>query len=116
MHSRVFLSRVLNLLLVSSDIDSLLCWYALIREFDGLLLDYSRQRATVETVDKLLNLAKVRVDVYWQIFIELQRISLEILVICFYMQAAQLTEKISRMFNGEHVSILSVLSRYGNSF
>lgn len=32
----------------------------LIREFEGLLLDYSRQRATVETMDKLLNLAKVR--------------------------------------------------------
>ncbi|CAN8287636.1 unnamed protein product [Cochlearia groenlandica] len=45
-------------------------------EFDGLLLDYSRQRATVETMDKLLNLAKV----------------------------AQLTEKISRMYNGEHIN------------
>ncbi|CAG7861680.1 unnamed protein product [Brassica rapa] len=45
-------------------------------EFEGLLLDYSRQRATVETMDKLLNLAK----------------------------AAQLPEKISRMFNGEHIN------------
>ncbi|KAF3566768.1 hypothetical protein DY000_02013201 [Brassica cretica] len=45
-------------------------------EFEGLLLDYSRQRATVETMDKLLNLAK----------------------------AAQLSEKISRMFNGEHIN------------
>nr|BAC11915.1 cytosolic phosphoglucose isomerase [Arabidopsis halleri subsp. gemmifera]BAC77718.1 cytosolic phosphoglucose isomerase [Arabidopsis halleri subsp. gemmifera] len=49
---------------------------SMMMEFDGLLLDYSRQRATVETVDKLLNLAK----------------------------AAQLTEKISRMFNGEHIN------------
>ncbi|CAN7091269.1 unnamed protein product, partial [Brassica rapa subsp. narinosa] len=45
-------------------------------EFEGLLLDYSRQRATVETMDKLLNLAK----------------------------AAHLSEKISRMFNGEHIN------------
>ncbi|CAN7027862.1 unnamed protein product [Brassica oleracea var. botrytis] len=45
-------------------------------EFEGLLLDYSRQRATVETMGKLLNLAK----------------------------AAQLSEKISRMFNGEHIN------------
>nr|BAC77714.1 cytosolic phosphoglucose isomerase [Arabidopsis halleri subsp. gemmifera] len=49
---------------------------SMMMEFDGLLLDYSRQRATLETVDKLLNLAK----------------------------AAQLTEKISRMFNGEHIN------------
>nr|AAC08411.1 cytosolic phosphoglucose isomerase [Leavenworthia crassa] len=45
-------------------------------EFDGLLLDYSRQRATVETMNKLLKLAK----------------------------DAQLPEKISRMFNGEHIN------------
>ncbi|ESQ44810.1 hypothetical protein EUTSA_v10003173mg [Eutrema salsugineum] len=45
-------------------------------EFDGLMLDYSRQRATVETMDKLLSLAK----------------------------AAQLTEKIRRMFKGEHIN------------
>ncbi|KAG7533051.1 Phosphoglucose isomerase (PGI) [Arabidopsis thaliana x Arabidopsis arenosa] len=49
---------------------------SMMMEFDGLLLDYSRQCATVATVDKLLNLAK----------------------------AAQLTEKISRMFNGEHIN------------
>nr|BAB17646.1 cytosolic phosphoglucose isomerase [Arabidopsis thaliana] len=49
---------------------------SMMMEFDGLLLDYSRQRATVETMDKLLNLAK----------------------------ASQLTEKISRMFNGEHIN------------
>nr|BAB17655.1 cytosolic phosphoglucose isomerase [Arabidopsis halleri subsp. gemmifera] len=49
---------------------------SMMMEFDGLLLDYSRQRAPVETMDKLLNLAK----------------------------AAQLTEKISRMFNGEHIN------------
>lgn len=42
----------------------------LIREFDGLLLDYSRQRATVETMDKLLNLAKVRANVLLADFVE----------------------------------------------
>lgn len=59
-------------------------WFVFIREFDRLLLDYSRQRATVETMDKLLNLAKVRADVYWQIFIELQQILLGILSLFLY--------------------------------
>lgn len=31
-------------------------------EFDGLLLDYSRQCATVETLQKLLKLAEVGLD------------------------------------------------------
>nr|GME00555.1 glucose-6-phosphate isomerase, cytosolic [Ipomoea batatas] len=45
-------------------------------EFDGILLDYSRQRATLETMKKLLSLA----------------------------EAAHLKEKIDRMFNGEHIN------------
>ncbi|KAK3038115.1 hypothetical protein RJ639_029569, partial [Escallonia herrerae] len=45
-------------------------------EFDGMLLDFSRQRATVDTLDKLFKLA----------------------------EAAHLREKISRMFNGEHIN------------
>lgn len=45
-------------------------------EFDGILLDYSRQRATLETIDKLFKLA----------------------------EAAHLREKINRMFNGEHIN------------
>ncbi|XP_009364475.2 glucose-6-phosphate isomerase, cytosolic 2B [Pyrus x bretschneideri] len=45
-------------------------------EFDGLLLDYSRQCATVETLQKLLKLA----------------------------EAASLKEKINRMFGGEHIN------------
>ncbi|XP_074264580.1 glucose-6-phosphate isomerase, cytosolic [Silene latifolia] len=45
-------------------------------EFDGLLLDYSRQCATPETLSKLFKLA----------------------------EAARLKEKISRMFNGERIN------------
>ncbi|KAI4389582.1 hypothetical protein MLD38_001795 [Melastoma candidum] len=45
-------------------------------EFDGILLDYSRQRATVDTVDKLLKLA----------------------------EAASLKEKIHHMFHGERIN------------
>ncbi|KAL9242633.1 hypothetical protein vseg_016616 [Gypsophila vaccaria] len=45
-------------------------------EFDGLLLDYSRQCATLETMDKLFKLA----------------------------EAAHLKEKINRMFNGERIN------------
>ncbi|KAL2901066.1 Glucose-6-phosphate isomerase cytosolic [Bienertia sinuspersici] len=45
-------------------------------EFDGLLLDYSRQNATVDTMNKLLQLA----------------------------EAAHLKEKINKMFNGEHIN------------
>ncbi|KAJ9186596.1 hypothetical protein P3X46_002146 [Hevea brasiliensis] len=45
-------------------------------EFDGIVLDYSRQQATVDTVDKLYNLA----------------------------EAAHLQEKIHRMFNGERIN------------
>uniref|UniRef100_A0A2N9GN38 Glucose-6-phosphate isomerase n=1 Tax=Fagus sylvatica TaxID=28930 RepID=A0A2N9GN38_FAGSY len=45
-------------------------------EFDGVLFDYSRQRATLETVDKLFKLA----------------------------EEANLKEKIHRMYNGEHIN------------
>ncbi|CAH9117279.1 unnamed protein product [Cuscuta europaea] len=45
-------------------------------EFDGIFLDYSRQRATLETMKRLLDLA----------------------------EAAHLKEKINRMFNGEHIN------------
>ncbi|GKV04829.1 hypothetical protein SLEP1_g16933 [Rubroshorea leprosula] len=45
-------------------------------EFDGMLLDYSRQRVTVNTVDKLYKLA----------------------------EAAYLKEKIKRMYSGEHIN------------
>ncbi|XP_021768363.1 glucose-6-phosphate isomerase, cytosolic-like isoform X1 [Chenopodium quinoa] len=45
-------------------------------EFDGLLLDYSRQNATLDTTNKLFQLA----------------------------EAAHLKDKINRMFNGEHIN------------
>ncbi|KAK3231595.1 hypothetical protein Dsin_003476 [Dipteronia sinensis] len=45
-------------------------------EFDGMLLDYSRQNVTLETVNKLYKLA----------------------------EAAHLKEKINRMYNGEHIN------------
>ncbi|PSR99688.1 Glucose-6-phosphate isomerase, partial [Actinidia chinensis var. chinensis] len=45
-------------------------------EFDGMLLDYSRQLATLETIDKLFKLA----------------------------EAACLKEKINKMFNGERIN------------
>lgn len=45
-------------------------------EFDGILLDYSRQRANLDTLNKLFNLA----------------------------EAARVKEKINRMFNGEHIN------------
>ncbi|KAL8514396.1 hypothetical protein ACS0TY_013490 [Phlomoides rotata] len=45
-------------------------------EFDGMLLDYSRQRATLDTLNKLSNLA----------------------------EAAHLKEKIDRMFSGERIN------------
>ncbi|GLJ14646.1 hypothetical protein SUGI_0236940 [Cryptomeria japonica] len=45
-------------------------------EYDGITLDYSRQRATQETLEKLFNLSKV----------------------------AHLKEKIDRMYNGEHIN------------
>ncbi|XP_015575441.1 glucose-6-phosphate isomerase, cytosolic isoform X2 [Ricinus communis] len=45
-------------------------------EFDGIMLDYSRQTATIDTLDKLYNLA----------------------------EAAHLKEKIHRMFNGERIN------------
>lgn len=34
------------------------------REFDDILLDYSRQRATLDTIDKLLKLAEVSLVAY----------------------------------------------------
>ncbi|XP_023002608.1 glucose-6-phosphate isomerase, cytosolic [Cucurbita maxima] len=49
---------------------------SLMVEYDGLLLDYSRQRATLDTIGKLFKLA----------------------------EAANLKEKINRMFNGEHIN------------
>lgn len=49
---------------------------SMIVDFDGLTLDYSRQRATVDTLNKLYKLA----------------------------EAAHLKEKLIRMFNGEHIN------------
>ncbi|CAM8936605.1 unnamed protein product [Rhodiola kirilowii] len=49
---------------------------AMMVEFDGLLLDYSRQCATVDTIDKLIKLA----------------------------EAASLKQKINRMYNGERIN------------
>ncbi|KAB1220580.1 Glucose-6-phosphate isomerase, cytosolic 2 [Morella rubra] len=49
---------------------------SMILEFDEVLLDYSRQRATLDTRDKLFKLA----------------------------EAAHLKEKINRMYNGEHIN------------
>ncbi|XP_028775302.1 glucose-6-phosphate isomerase, cytosolic 1 isoform X2 [Neltuma alba] len=45
-------------------------------EFDGILLDYSRQQATLDTINKLFNLA----------------------------EAASLKQKINSMYNGEHIN------------
>eukprot|EP01018_Ginkgo_biloba_P006687 Gb_18195 [translate_table: standard] len=50
---------------------------SMIVEFDGIILDYSRQRVTQETVEKLFKLAEV----------------------------AHLKEKIDKMYNGEHINI-----------
>ncbi|CAK9312647.1 unnamed protein product [Citrullus colocynthis] len=49
---------------------------SLMVEYDGILLDYSRQRATFDTIGKLFKLA----------------------------EAANLKEKINRMYNGEHIN------------
>ncbi|KAE8652105.1 hypothetical protein Csa_022352 [Cucumis sativus] len=49
---------------------------SLMVEYDGILLDYSRQRATSDTIGKLFKLA----------------------------EAANLKEKINRMYNGEHIN------------
>lgn len=49
---------------------------SMVVDFDGITLDYSRQRATPGTMDNLYNLA----------------------------EAAHLKEKIDRMFNGEHIN------------
>ncbi|NP_001312805.1 glucose-6-phosphate isomerase, cytosolic [Nicotiana tabacum] len=50
--------------------------HSMMMEFDGILLDYSRQRATTGTLNKLFNLA----------------------------EAARVKEKINRMFNGERIN------------
>ncbi|KAI9200080.1 hypothetical protein LWI28_002405 [Acer negundo] len=55
--------------------DSVRCQSMMV-EFDGMLLDYSRQNATLDTLDKLYKLA----------------------------EAAHLKEKINRMYNGEHIN------------
>ncbi|KDP38492.1 hypothetical protein JCGZ_04417 [Jatropha curcas] len=49
---------------------------SMVVEFDGIIVDFSRQQATVDTVDKLYNLA----------------------------EAAHLKEKIHHMFNGERIN------------
>ncbi|KAK7316381.1 hypothetical protein VNO77_35385 [Canavalia gladiata] len=49
---------------------------SMVVEFDGILLDYSRQQATLETREKLFKLAEV----------------------------ASLKQKINRMYNGEHIN------------
>ncbi|OIS98910.1 PREDICTED: glucose-6-phosphate isomerase, cytosolic [Nicotiana attenuata] len=49
---------------------------SMMMDFDGILLDYSRQRATTGTLNKLFNLA----------------------------EAARVKEKINRMFNGERIN------------
>ncbi|KAJ0025269.1 hypothetical protein Pint_08941 [Pistacia integerrima] len=49
---------------------------SMVAEFDGMLLDYSRQNATLETLNKLYQLA----------------------------EAAHLKEKINRMYSGEHIN------------
>ncbi|KAK7381336.1 hypothetical protein VNO78_33958 [Psophocarpus tetragonolobus] len=49
---------------------------SMVAEFDGVLLDYSRQQATLETREKLFKLAEV----------------------------ASLKQKIHRMYNGEHIN------------
>ena len=72
-------------------------------EFDGLLLDYSRQCATLETMDKLFKLA----EVIWTIIIlGIQKLWSSNQPFNFQMQAANLKQKIGRMYNGEHVSPL----------
>lgn len=94
----------------------LFCWVLIFSDFDGLFLDYSRQCATAETMDKLFKLAEVTmavcvcVCVYlylyvcvwlkwgWLIYF------LWLSFLCVLMQAARLKKKITSMFNGEHVS------------
>jgi glucose-6-phosphate isomerase len=51
---------------------------AMTAEFEGIFLDYSRQQATGETIEKLLKLA----------------------------EAAKLKEKIEKMFKGEKVCVM----------
>lgn len=42
-----------------------LCWVYFCREFDGIALDYSRQRSTLDTMDKLFKLAEVGGFLYY---------------------------------------------------
>lgn len=70
-----------------------------------MLLDYSRQRATLETMEKLFKLAEVGTYVTCpscgEILVE--DFCFLINVDFVTMQAAGLKEKINRMFSGEHV-------------
>lgn len=82
--------------------------YAIIcSEFDGLLLDYSRQQATLETIEKLFKLAEV---VFPFLFYSQSERWEGHGIMCFFnhflakMQAANLKQKIDLMFSGEHVS------------
>lgn len=83
------------------------------REFDGILLDYSRQRANLDTLNKLFNLAEVCLFPYSNLFQVLRKLY-NLAFSCFVMmQAARVKEKINRMFNGEHVRMLLMVK---NSF
>ncbi len=78
-------------------------------EFDGVLFDYSRQRATLETVDKLFKLAEV---CFCAVLVSgILMYILLIIVILVQMQEANLKEKIHRMYNGEHVSWMIFLGQ-----
>ncbi|KAL5704579.1 glucose-6-phosphate isomerase [Ranunculus cassubicifolius] len=75
---------------------------SMIVEHDGLVLDYSRQRAHQETIGKLLALAEVGLIFMW-FYLEV-RLYIFVLIIFVIMQAAHLKEKIGKMFDGEHIN------------
>lgn len=103
---------------------SYFCIFFLHSEFDGILLDYSRQQATLETKEKLFKLAEVSSLLLgilrtWFIFCNLAIPPLKekkkksiiklknyhlIIVAYVIMQVASLKQKINRMYSGEHVS------------
>lgn len=74
-------------------------------EFDGIFLDYSRQCATLDTLDKLFKLAEVVPTLFSPFFFNLVWfLKSSNLFFLVQMQAARLKQKINSMFSGERVS------------